>query len=136
MRGKYSWIPLQVDQYLAVVPVSCPLSVENSVCMEQLLEYPLLLADLNELQFLPERYQIRNHLQVDATDDASILSIVEQGIGVTVLPRSSLVNLSDKLRAVPLYPEIQRTLGVAYPSRSIKWVMDLIKFAKQWIERL
>ncbi|MBM6927100.1 hypothetical protein H6B51_14450 [Pseudoflavonifractor phocaeensis] len=102
--------------------------------MEQLLEYPLLLADLNELQFLTERYQLRNRLRVDATDDTSILSIVEQEVGVTVLPRSSLVNLSDKLRAVPLYPEIRRMLGVAYPSHPIKRVMDLIKFVKQRIQ--
>ena len=134
MRGHDKWVPLQDDPYLAVVPESCPLSQATWVSISQLLDYPLLLADLNELQSLMEQYDVQKGLQIDATDDTSLLSMVEHGLGVTILPKTSLSNLSDTLRAVPLRPSILRTLGAVYQGHSYDRVKTFVNFSKHWID--
>lgn len=133
IRGHYNWLPLVQDPYLAVIPENCPLRNEPTVTMEQLSNYPMILSDLKELQPLTQRYSIGNRLHIDATDDATLLALVAQGLGVTVLQESSLCNLPGQVRTAPLMPALNRTLGVAYGIHLSEEGKRFIRFVRRWI---
>lgn len=134
VRGHFHWIPLARDPYFAVMPDSCPLCAEAAVSMDQLSGYALILSDLKELQPLIQTYGIRDGLHIDATDDATLLALVAQGLGVTVLPETSLSDLPGRVRTVPLVPSLHRTLGAVYGARLSEEGKAFIRFVRCWVD--
>lgn len=130
LEGECTWIPLMEDMFVAVLPKNSPLAGEAAVTMEQLLSYTLILGETHELQPLIRRFQIRPGMQISAADDASRIALVEQGVGVAVLPATSLSNCSGRVSAVPLIPPISRMLGAVYmgkPTREAQLFVDFLK---------
>ena len=55
-------------------------------------------------------------LQVTASDDGAILSMVAGGLGVSVLSAFSLEGYEERVRTIPLDQPVSRRLGAAYKS--------------------
>ena len=49
-------------------------------------------------------------------DDYAILAMVEQGLGMSIMPELLLRGRADKLLVLPLVPEARRTIGIAIPA--------------------
>ena len=128
----YHWIPLMRDPYYAVVSVNCPLSQGTEVSLPQLSEYPFILSEINELRSFAQEDRVERGLHINATDDASLLSLVEQGLGVSILPSTSLKNHSDQIAVLKLTPTISRTLGMACREENLPTdVTAFIRFTKE-----
>lgn len=112
LSEKLSWYPLFRDPYRAVVSVDCPLSSKSTVTIQELSDYPLILSQINELKPISKLEKIRESLHINAEDDTTVLSLVEQGLGVTILPSSSLAKHSDKICVLDLDPPLNRTIGI------------------------
>ncbi len=126
-----TWIPLMHDPFFAVLPRSCPLAGHGPVTIEQLMDYPIILTECHELRPLIQKYGIRESMHITSTDDASRISFVEQGLGVAVLPGTSMAKHSDSICMVPLVPAISRTLGAVYMGKATKETDLFIRFIKQ-----
>lgn len=126
-----NWIPLMKDPFFAVMPKSCPLADQESVTIEQLMAYPIILNDCHELEPLIQKYDIRESMHITSTDDASRVSFVEQGLCVAVLPGTSVAMHSDLIRTAPLIPAVHRTLGAVYPGKATKEIELFIRFVQQ-----
>ena len=133
VRGRFNWIPLARDPYFAVMPDSCPLCAEAAVGIDQLSGYALILSDLKELQPLSQAYGIRDGLHINATDDAALLALVAQGLGITVLPETSLSDLPSRVRTVPLIPPLYRTLGAVYGTHLSEDGKAFVRFVRRWV---
>lgn len=87
--------------------------------VERLAELPLLSpaseSDDELLEFL-ERWGVRQNPHFTSWDDRAILSMVEYGMGVSVLSRLMLRGLSQNVVTLPLSDPVFRTIGVAYRS--------------------
>ena len=107
------------DAYEAVVRSDHPLAGEESIALADLLEDPLLVTTsgfgppierLHALAGLP--YRPARHIRELMT----LLSMVEAGIGVAILPSLAASMLSDTLTLVPLLPRLERRLVLTGPT--------------------
>ena len=108
-KGFY-WTPLTDAPLVAVVPPDFPWA-EDVIPLERLLQETFLSC--------PEQYVARllppeaPRLEVTASDDAAILSMVAAGLGVSVLSAFSLAGYEGQVRVLPLAEPLSRRLGAA-----------------------
>ena len=65
---------------------------------------------------------------LDSADDATLLSLVEQGLGVTVLPELAMQGHSAQVRTLPLDPPLRWQLGVVLPKTVNSMVREFVSF--------
>ena len=111
-KGFY-WTPLTDAPLVAVVPPDFSWK-EDTIPLARLLQEPFLSC--------PEQYiermlpQDAARVEVTASDDAAILSMVAGGLGVSVLSAFSLAGYEGQVRVIPLAQPISRRLGAAVKS--------------------
>ena len=111
-RG-FEWTPLLRVPLLAVVPLDYPWE-EKTVPLEHLLEGTFISGAEQDIEpYLPPAAP---HLKIDAADDATILSMIIGGMGVSVLSSLSLIGFEDRVRGIPLREPFECELGVAVRS--------------------
>jgi DNA-binding transcriptional LysR family regulator len=112
-------LPVGTDAYGAVVRSDHPLAGEESIELVDLLEDPLLvttsgfdapLRRLHAMADLPYRPTRR------IRELMTLLSMVEAGLGVGILPSLATAMLSDTLTLVPLLPRLERQLVLTGPT--------------------
>ena len=64
------------------------------------------------------RSQLRQTVSISSDDDSALLSLVRQGLGVTILPEMSLETADSGVSVRPLSPPMQRTVGILLPRRT------------------
>lgn len=111
-RG-FEWTPLLRVPLLAVVPLDYPWE-EKTVPLAHLLEGTFISGVEQDVEpYLPPDAP---HLKIDAADDATIISMIVGGMGVSVLSSLSLIGFEDRVRGIPLREPIECELGVAVRS--------------------
>lgn len=130
---------LEEDEFLAVLPRDHELASAEVFPVERLAELPLLSpaseSDDELLEFL-ERWGVRQNPHFTSWDDRAILSMVEYGMGVSVLSRLMLRGLSQNVVTLPLPDPVFRTIGVAYRSAghlplATRRFLDYLEFRKE-----
>lgn len=109
------WSPLLVDEHLAVVPEGHPLAAESEVGLERLAEEPFILlekGDDDEVRPLFEAAGVELDARFVTWDDYAIMSMVESGLGVSVLPALILRRCPYRIRTLRLVPRAKRRVGV------------------------
>ena len=112
----FGWIPLWEDELVAVLPESFPL--EGDVMpVERFDESQFLMpsqgADTYILPiFAASPRKIGPHSITTNLDDESIVSMVEHGLGVSLLSRLVVKGMSYQVKIVPISPKYFRSLGI------------------------
>lgn len=130
-RG-YRWIPLHEEALLAVVPVSSAFDGRDSITLDELALHPFIMTPLNQLKSssgiaLPD-FSVHEKITLDSADDAILLSLVEQGLGVTVLPELAVRGHAAQVRTLPLDPPLRWQLGVVLPKTVNSTVREFVDF--------
>ena len=119
-RGRYDWVPLWDDPLLAILPPDDPAGEGASFPVEAFGGREFLMPSLGfDLDILGvfEAQLVRPDIRSNtAVEDAAILSMVEHGLGVSVLSQLVLQGRHDNVRALPLDPPASRHIGIAVPS--------------------
>ncbi len=125
---------LRKDPILVIMPEGHPLSKKNSVTHDEIVEYPVILQ--------PEGYNIDMSsilakasspakVSYNLRDDVSIISFVEHGLGIGILPELVLDSQNATLTRKPLEPEECRRIGLAMlPTQNsilVKIFLDYLK---------
>lgn len=136
-----NWIPLMDDALLAVLPAS----------WEEMDRFPLQNFDGQEflmpsagfeLDILPlfalAVGRVRPAIRYTNLDDGSIVSMVEHGLGVSILSDLIMRDMTEDVRKVPLDPPAWRSLGIIYGERkqNDKKVRRFVKCAQSTIARM
>ena len=109
----FDFLPLADTPLVAVVPPDFPWEGET-IPLERLLREPFLSSPDQYIEpFLPPDTP---RLEVTASDDGSILSMVAGGLGVSVLSAFSLVGYEGQVRVLQLEEPIALRLGAAVKS--------------------
>ena len=112
----FGWIPLWEDELVAVLPESFPL--EGDVMpVERFDESQFLMpsqgADTYILPiFAASPRKIGPHIITTNLDDESIVSMVEHGLGVSLLSRLVVKGMNYQVKIVPISPKYFRSLGI------------------------
>lgn len=113
-------IPLKEDEMLAVLPVDHPLATHPTVTMEDLLKEPFILLEEGHLSEPLEIFKKNNlhpNIQFRVHDDYTIMSMVEKGLGISILPQLVLNKVSYQLAIKEITPPIVRTIGIAFKNK-------------------
>lgn len=102
-REEYETISLGKDEYVAVLPVDHPLAQKDVLSPNDLDGQPFMLLEhggKTEVSELLEKHRVTPDVRFTTWDDYAILSLVESGLGIGVLPRLIL-------RRIPYRVEIR-----------------------------
>ncbi len=116
------WVPLWQDELLAVLPESMDGYTERFPA-EALDNTEFLMPSLGfDLDITPifgsvEGRRISPNIHNTNMDDAAIVSMVEHGLGISIMSRLVMQDMKYAVRALPLSPPAFRLLGVISTER-------------------
>ena len=106
---------IKSGEFRAVLPKNHPLAGKKSLVLEDFAEEPFLLLEEGAYSEPLEAFRaagIAPNIRLRVHDDYSILSMVEQGLGVSILTELVLHKTSYDVVALPIEPAIIRTMGI------------------------
>ena len=106
---------LKTGEHLACLPKDHPLAGRQSVTLEELAKEPFLLLEegiYSEPLAAFRAAGLTPNIRMTMHDDYSILSMVEQGLGVTILPELVLRKQSYDIVMLPTEPMVTRRISI------------------------
>ena len=108
--------PLYEDTMAAVLPHDHPLAAAKRIPLEKLCRDPFILLDEGRYS-IPSAVYEKAHLHLNIAykiyDDYTILAMIRQKMGISILYRLVVSGFADDLIVRPLTPEISRTIYLA-----------------------
>lgn len=117
--GDLETVFLHRDRQMAVLPESHPLAKAKSYPITRFAEDPFIKLEDNrdrEVLDILERYHVKPNLRYSGNDDYTIMSLVENGLGVSVLTELVLQRTPFHVVVRPLDPPQYREIGLAVRS--------------------
>ncbi|MBO5555948.1 MAG: LysR family transcriptional regulator [Oscillospiraceae bacterium] len=109
-------IPLMEDRLLAILPLNSRFASYPRFPLVECETEPfisLLQSSDHDARRALEAAGVQPNVRFYTKDDYAILAMVEQGLGMSIMPELLLKGRSDRLLTLPLVPEAKRTLGIA-----------------------
>ena len=106
---------IKSGEFCAVLPKHHPLAEKKSLILEDFAKEPFLLLEEGVYSEPLEAFHaagITPNIKLRVHDDYSILSMVEQGLGVSILTKLVLHKTSYDVVALPIEPAIIRTMSI------------------------
>lgn len=127
---------IKSGEFRAVLPKNHPLTEKKSLTLEDLAEEPFLLLEEGAYSEPLEAFRaagITPNVKLRVHDDYSILSMVEQGLGVSILTELVLHKTNYDVVTLPMEPAIIRIMSIVtkdkntLPLASKEFVQCLMK---------
>ncbi len=122
------WLPLFEDEYCVIAQKGF-FDGEEVIEREELYDYPYIYTE----GFHTEKYIDTNKFKeitiFSSEDDLSILNMVKDGLGFSIIPRLVIKGSESEFDVLRLEPSFKRTMGVAFNRRKIE-ELGLLKFIK------
>ncbi|MFF0825705.1 LysR family transcriptional regulator [Brevibacillus sp. NPDC003359] len=131
-------MPLKKDQMYLLVTDEHPLYGEERVHVNQLADETFIMPKTgcdNDIQRLLAQYQIVPRIKYEVGDDHAIIAMVQNGLGISILPEMILFRLPANIRMIPLEGEHYRSLGVAATSfaKQSPAAKRFLQFVTEWV---
>ncbi len=123
LMANNQWHPLLEDEYVAVVPES-EFADQSEVHVKDLYEYTLIKAREVLLDNYLDYSKFRDIIDVKSIEDNTLIFMVKEKLGVTILPGLSIHALPKGVKALKLTPELKRTIGVIYDPKRASWACE------------
>lgn len=132
-------IPLAEDELLAILPKGHPLAAKPQISTSCLGREPfisLLQSSDHDIHRALDKAGIIPNIRYTTKDDYAIIAMVEQGLGISIVPELLIRGRSQNVEVRPLEPRATRTIalalaeGVASPA-----VEAFAQTAVAWLER-
>ena len=137
-----NWLSLRRDPLLAVLPGDRSVSGESYPIRDfagATFLMPSLGFDMDILPALelPEG-RVEPRLRYTNLDDAAIVSMVEHGLGVTILSELVMRSMSTQARVMPLSPPAWREIGIVLETRrqNDRTLRRFVRCAQETLERM
>lgn len=127
-------VPFERDELMAVLPSGHPLALDDAVPLAALCEEPFLALEHGsdtEVARLFDEAGLNPHVKLTTWDDYAIMAMVEEGLGLAVLPSLILQRVPYSVVARPLDPPTFREIGFVLkagrePSLPVKRFADYL----------
>ena len=115
-------IPLEEDELVAILPTEHPLAAQEKVALESLCHDPFLMLEIqadkpSSIQSLFLSRGLQPQVFFTTWEDYAIMTMVEKGLGVSILPSLILRRMPYRLAVRPLEEPAYRQLGFVLRSR-------------------
>lgn len=113
---KHEFIPLAKDYYRAVLPLGYPTAQETIFELKEFEGAPFIMPsfmkDIDVRKAL-ETNDVSIKMLAASADDPVVLSMVAGGLGISMLSDLVLRGTSEKVKIMPVQPNVYRILGIA-----------------------
>ena len=135
-RQEYETISLGLDEYMAVLPAGHPLAEKEVLRPDDLNDEPFMLLEhggRTEVTELLEQNHMKPDIRFTTWDDYAILSMIESGLGIGILPRLILQRNPYRVEVRSLSQPFYREIGLAVKKRStasasVKKFIEYLKY--------
>lgn len=131
-------IPLKKDRMLCLLPDQHPLAEQERVSIQQLSEEEFIMPKKscdNDVRRILKENHVTPQIKFELADDQAIISMVQNGMGISILPEMVLHRVPGNVRTLNLEGEHYRSIGIA--ATSFKTIPPATKkfmeFVKAWI---
>lgn len=117
--GPYDWVHLKDDTMYAVLPRDYPTGGRESFPLHEFEGKAFLMPaqgfDKDILRIF-DREGVHANIQPTVVDDATVVSMVEHGLGISMMTELTLKGRADRVLTLPVEPSASRELGIAVRS--------------------
>lgn len=114
-------IALMEDRLLAILPTDHRFSNYSKfplVECEKEAFITLLESSNHDAQRALDAAKVKPNIKFSTKDDYAIIAMVEQGLGISIMPELLLKGRHDNIKILELVPPSKRTIGIAIPETS------------------
>ena len=104
-------------EMLLILPLSHPMARKPSVRLEEICQEPFILLEegnYNEAMLAFDKANLRPNLKFTIHDDFTIMRMVENGMGISILSELILRDTNYQIVSIPLDPPVYRDLSIGY----------------------
>lgn len=109
--------PIKDGEMLAVLSKNHPLSSNKSICLNDIAEEPFILLEEGHYNEPLNAFQdsgLIPNIKYTLHDDYAIMTMVEAGLGISILAELILHRTNYNIVCLPLNPPIYRTIAICY----------------------
>lgn len=116
-NDEFDYIPLHKDPMVAVVPQWYDLKNKNYIDIAEFENQPFIMASMDkqndsDVDKVLKKAGIEVNVTFSSKDDIAIMSMVENGLGVSILPELITLRHFQNVHVLPLNPPFYRTLVI------------------------
>lgn len=107
------------DELVALLPTAHPLTAKEKVTLADLASEPFVLLDEGEQSLVLDAFATHGllpHVMSEVTDDYTIMAMVEEGLGVSMLYRRTVEGMRADIRVRPIVHAPSRDVVAAWRS--------------------
>ncbi|GEN89090.1 LysR family transcriptional regulator [Oceanobacillus sojae] len=135
----FDTIPLKKDRILCVMSNQHPLSNQKTITFEQLKEAQLIMPKTNidkDVRDILKENNITLSIGYEMEEDQAIIAMVQNNLGISILPELILYRLPEDIRIRSLEKEYYRTIGMAVQSleKAAPATRVFMETVQEWIE--
>lgn len=112
-------IPLKKDRMLCILSDDHSLAQQTTISFEKIQEEQLIMSKKgsdNDLRRILAENNVIPKIKFELADDQAIFSMVQHGMGISILPEMALYRIPNNIRILNLEKENYRTIGIAATS--------------------
>lgn len=140
---EFETVFLEEDKLLVVLPENHPLAECDKFPVKALCDYPFMLLEKGakaEVSEIFEKNNITPNVHFTTWDDYAVMSMVEGGLGIAILPQLILRRIPYKIVAKELDVPAYRKIGIALrdkkrASLAVKKFIEYLEYRNQNVER-
>ncbi len=135
-KTDFETIFLEQDKLLAIIPENHPLKDCDKFPVKALCDEPFMLLEKGaraEISEIFERCNLVPNIHFTTWDDYAVMSMVENGLGISILPELILKRIPYKIIAKELDVPAYRNIGLALKSKknaslAVKRFLDYLQY--------
>ncbi|QDR82509.1 LysR family transcriptional regulator [Sporomusa termitida] len=136
----YEIIPLKKDRLLCILPPHHPLRQQSMITFADIKEEPFIATkwgSYDEIKRLVNEHNVKLKIQYEVTEARAIITMVKNGLGISILPEMTLLRAVDTVYTVGLEHAPARTIGIAALSikNSSPAARKFIDSTKVWLTK-
>jgi DNA-binding transcriptional LysR family regulator len=125
-KHQFEFVPLLQDKMVVFVPENHPLSQQTDIKLRDIANEPFIMPKECKQSLLKifHKHGITPNIQFEVRDIATILAMVQEGVGNTILPEMAIPVTMTKVNASYLRPQVYQNVGLEV--RSTEYISPVL----------
>lgn len=133
-------IPLKKDRMLCILPDTHPLADLDEISMDQIKTQEIIMPREgcdSDIRRIFKDWSIVPNVKFELADDQAIFSMVENGMGISILPEMALYRLPENIRVCNLEGDYYRSIGITAVSfkNLSPATKKFIEYTQLWLDQ-